>query len=50
MKEQKLAKESVLLSPVVMEKVRKYKDKTGVPIKFFIEQAIVEKLKREQAK
>lgn len=43
----KLGKTPVLLSDEVLEKVREYKDRTGVQMKFFVEQAILEKLKRE---
>jgi hypothetical protein len=38
---------SVILASEVIDKVKKHKEKTGVQIIHFVEQAILEKLKRE---
>ncbi len=45
-----MSTESIKINLKVLEKVRKNKKKTGVGIQAFIEQATLEKLKREGAK
>ena len=37
----------ILLATEILEKVRNHKKKTGVEMKFFVEQAVIEKLKRD---
>jgi hypothetical protein len=45
-----MVKENVKLSTAIVDKVRKSKEKTGVPIGKFFEQAAEEKLKSSKAK